>query len=157
MVEVRFYDDVADSQLKYAVIISQSAGRWVFCKHRERTTYECPGGHRETGEDILTTAKRELFEETGALAYSIRQICPYSVTKNGENEPGEETFGMLYFADIAAFAGELHSEMETVLLTDTLPEHLTYPEIHPTLMERALETARKAQAPSAETKRGRNA
>jgi 8-oxo-dGTP diphosphatase len=48
MVEVRFYDDVADSQLKNAVIISQSAGRWVFCKHRERTTYECPGGHRET-------------------------------------------------------------------------------------------------------------
>jgi hypothetical protein len=34
--------------------------------------------------------------------------------------------------------------METVLLTDTLPEHLTYPEIHPTLMERALDGPKSA-------------
>ena len=37
------------------------------------------------------------------------------------NTTGEELFGMLYFAEIAEFANELHSEMETVLLLDTLP------------------------------------
>ena len=67
MLEVKFYDTVDDSLLKFAVIISQSNGKWVFCKHKERDTYEAPGGHREVGEDILETAKRELQEETGAM------------------------------------------------------------------------------------------
>ena len=58
MLEVKFYDTVDDSLLKFAVIISQSNGKWVFCKHKERDTYEVPGGHREAGENILETAKR---------------------------------------------------------------------------------------------------
>ncbi len=58
--EVRFYDDIEDSLLKFAVIISKSDGKWVFCKHRERETYEIPGGHRDDGEAIEDTAKREL-------------------------------------------------------------------------------------------------
>ena len=49
MLEVKFYDTVDDSLLKFAVIISQSNGKWVFCKHKERDTYEAPGGHRERG------------------------------------------------------------------------------------------------------------
>lgn len=56
MVEVRFYDTVNDELLKFAVIISQSNGKWVFCKHKERDTYEVPGGHREVGEVIFETA-----------------------------------------------------------------------------------------------------
>lgn len=39
MVEVKFYDTVNDELLKFAVIISQSNGKWVFCKHKERDTY----------------------------------------------------------------------------------------------------------------------
>ena len=57
MLEVNFYDTVDDDLLKFAVIISQSNGKWVMCKHKERDTYEVPGGHREEGEDILETAK----------------------------------------------------------------------------------------------------
>lgn len=57
---VKFYDQVEDSLLKFAVIIAVSEGKFVFCKHKERDTYEIPGGHREPGEDILATAGREL-------------------------------------------------------------------------------------------------
>ena len=32
MVEERFYDTVNDELLKFAVIISQSNGKWVFCQ-----------------------------------------------------------------------------------------------------------------------------
>ena len=39
-----------DDLLKFAVIISKSNSKWVFCKHRDRDTYEVPGGHREAGE-----------------------------------------------------------------------------------------------------------
>ncbi len=65
MLEVHFHDIVDDELLKFAVIISKTNGKWVLCKHRERDTYEVPGGHREKGETILETAKRELREETG--------------------------------------------------------------------------------------------
>ena len=44
MLEVKFYDQVDDSVLKFAVIIAKTNGQWVFCKHRERDTYEIPGG-----------------------------------------------------------------------------------------------------------------
>mgnify|MGYP006922425427 CR=1 FL=1 len=45
--EVRFYDEVDDALLKFAVIAARSEGKWVFCRHKERTTLEIPGGHRE--------------------------------------------------------------------------------------------------------------
>ena len=138
MIEVKFYDQVADELLKFAVIISKTNGKWVFCKHKERNTYEVPGGHREENETILETAKRELKEETGALDFSLSPICVYSVTgKNKVNETGEETYGMLFFADIKTFENELHSEMEKILITDTLVENWTYPLIQPKLIEEA--------------------
>ena len=62
MPEVKFYDNIDDELLKFAVIIAKTNGKWVFCKHKERDTYEVPGGHRENGEDILSAAKRELRE-----------------------------------------------------------------------------------------------
>ena len=136
MLEVNFYDTVDDSLLKFAVIISKSNGKWVFCKHRERDTYEVPGGHREDGEKILETAKRELREETGAVEFDISPLCIYSVTgKNRVNETGEETFGLLCFADIKKFSGKLESEMEKVVLMDELPVNWTYPLIQPKLIE----------------------
>ena len=138
MVEVNFYDKVEDNLYKFAVIIARTQGQWVFCKHRERDTFEVPGGHREIGEDILETAKRELKEETGALVFDIKPICAYSVkgkTRVTENL-SDETFGMLYVADIISFE-EFHSEIEEILITDNLVDNWTYPLIQPLLIEEA--------------------
>lgn len=138
MLEVNFYDCIDDELLKFAVIISKTNGKWVFCKHRERDTYEVPGGHREKGESIFDAAKRELKEETGAIDFTIKPICIYSVKgKTRANENGEdESFGMLFVADIHSF-GELHSEIENLLITDELVENWTYPLIQPRLIDEA--------------------
>ena len=138
MIEVNFYDEIADDLLKFAVIISKTEGRWVFCRHRERNTFEVPGGHREPGETIFETAKRELQEETGAVEFEIKPICVYSVTgKTKVNKTDSDTsYGMLYYADIFSFE-ELHSEIEEILVTDSLVENWTYPLIQPKLLEEA--------------------
>ena len=125
-----------DELLKFAVIIAKHNGKWVLCKHKERETLEIPGGHREPGEDIFTTAKRELYEETGALDYDIKPVCVYSVTAPW-NFDGKETFGMLYHAEIQSFEKELRSEIETIVLREKLPENWTYPDIQPALLEEA--------------------
>lgn len=136
MTEVKFYDSVDDELLKFAVIIAKTDGKWVFCKHKERDTYEVPGGHREANEKILETAKRELYEETGAIEFEIKPICVYSVTAK-DNFNGQETFGMLFYADIKTFEKELHSEIEKIMITDALVDNWTYPLIQPELLKEA--------------------
>lgn len=137
--QVNFYEQIRDELLKFAVIIAKYNGKWVFCKHKERTTYELPGGHREKCESILSTAKRELYEETGALKFDISPICVYSVIgKTRVNQSGEETYGMLYYANVYEFEKDLHNEIETIYFLDELPTLWTYPEIQPLLVEEYL-------------------
>ena len=139
MLKVKFYDQADDSLLRFAVIISKSNGKWVFCKHKERDTYEVPGGHREPGEAISDTASRELREETGAIDFTITPICIYSVINDGDSNSQDESesFGMLYFAEILSFEAELHSEIEKIILSDHLVENWTYPLIQPELIKEA--------------------
>ncbi len=136
MTEVKFYDTVEDSLLKFAVIIAKHDGKYIFCKHKERDTYEIAGGHREAGEVIDDTAKRELYEETGAIDFEIKPICIYSVTAP-DNFNGNETFGMLFYAEIKSLEAELHSEIEKIIITNELPDRWTYPLIQPKLWAEA--------------------
>ena len=136
---VSFYDSVDDSLIRFAVIAAKHDGKWVFCRHKERMTYEIPGGHREEGEAIADTANRELFEETGAKEYAITPVCVYSVIgSNRVNQTGGESFGMLYFADIQSFEKLPDSEMEEVLFLEDLPTDWTYPQIQPRLMYKVI-------------------
>lgn len=137
MTKVKFYESIEDQLLKFAVIISKTQNKYIFCKHKDRDTWEIPGGHREPGENMIETAKRELYEETGALEFNIEPICVYSVTVPDNLDHGEESFGMLFFADIKSFEAQLHSEIEKITITDKLPERWTYPQIQPYLIKEA--------------------
>ena len=86
----------------------------------------------------MEAAKRELKEETGAVDFTIKPVCVYSVkgkTRVNENVDNE-TFGMLYVADIFSFE-EIHSEIEKIIITDKLEYDWTYPLIQPKLMKEA--------------------
>lgn len=132
MIKVMFHDGVDDKLLKFAVIVAKADGKWIFCKHKARDTYEIPGGHREAGETIDETARRELYEETGAIEFDLVPVGIYSVCADGE-----ETYGKLYCADAKAFEAELHSEIEKIIITKDLPEAWTHPEIQPELLKEA--------------------
>jgi len=134
MLKVNFHDNADDNLLKFAVIAAQHNGRWVLCKHKERSTYECPGGHRECGENIDDTAKRELWEETGAVKYNLKTVCAYSVSVDNT-----ETFGMLYYADIFEFDPLPPLEIEKIEFFKELPDNWTYPLIQPKLIAKIKE------------------
>ena len=133
--EVIFLDHVEDELLKFAVIISFYHGKLVLCRHKDRDTYEIPGGHREADESILDCAKRELFEETGAIAFDIEPLCAYATMgKNRVNVSGDIIYGMLFVADIRRM-DKLEYETSEILLADKLVDNLTYPDIQPLFME----------------------
>lgn len=140
MIYVRFYsfEEIREEHLAFAVIASRYQEKWVYCKHRRRDTMEIPGGHREPGEAIQETARRELYEETGAIQYRLEPVCIYSVQKGA----GEETFGALFLAEIEAFGPLPPSEMERIALCSNPPARQTYPEIQPFLLEKAAEYRR---------------
>ena len=108
-------------------IIALHKGKWILCKHKKRDTWENPGGHIDEGETPLETAKRELYEETGAINFDIEPLCDYYI--NGEIT-GRYFKGnsQVYFA-IVHTLGELpsDSEMELIDFFDSLPDELTYP------------------------------
>lgn len=123
---------VDDSLLKFAVIAARYEDQWVFCRHKQRSTWEIPGGHRESGETIGETAARELREETGAVRAEIAPVGVYSVVRDGV-----DSYGMLFFAKITAM-GELSedSEIGEIGLFKIIPGELTYPDIQPCLYDR---------------------
>ena len=57
------------SCLLYTSIISKTNGKWIFCKHKERDTYEVPGGHRAVSYTHLDVYKRQ------ALRHSHEWLC----------------------------------------------------------------------------------
>lgn len=126
--EIKFYNvnEIDDSLLFAAVIVSQYKGKWVLCKHKDRNTWEVPGGHREENESILDTAKRELYEETGAKKFDILPICAYSLTR----------YAMLFYANITDLDDLPESEIERIDLFSELPSNLTYPLLHPKLVDK---------------------
>lgn len=138
MIKVTFHKqtDIPDSKFKFAVICAKYNGKWIFCRHKERTVWEIPGGHRELSEDIGKTARRELIEETGANAFDIIPLTAYCVEKDGE-----KTYGMLFFAEVSELGDiPFDSEIKEISLFDTIPDELTYPEIQPYLYKFVLET-----------------
>lgn len=142
MIKVNFHDlnTIEDDKLQFAVIMARYQGKWIFVRHKERMTWEIPGGHRENNEDINFTASRELKEETGAENFKITPVCIYSVSR-GE----AESFGQLFYSEVESLDELPDSEIGEIQLFDTIPESesLTYPLIQPYLFERIEEFYKK--------------
>lgn len=133
--EIRFYDQACNSDLKFAVVAARMGNQWLLCRHQDRDTWEFPGGHREPDEDIYETARRELWEETGITDCQLEPVAAYGIFQEGE----EPSFGALFFAEVREL-GERPSGFEIAenRCMDCIPENMTYPEIQPTLLEQVL-------------------
>lgn len=116
---------------KFVVILAKHNGEWIFCKHKERKTWETAGGHIEEREKPLEAAKRELREETGAEEFTIKPIFDYWVS-DGETVSN----GMAFYAEISVLGKlPLDFEMQKISHFKEIPQKLTYPEIVPALFK----------------------
>lgn len=131
MFEIKFFDlgSIDESLYTRVVMVSQHKGKWVYVRQRGKTTWEIPGGHIEAGEDWLTAAKREMYEETGAIEMKIEPICTYSISK----------YALLCYAEITKFDKLPNSEIEEVGFFDEEPKNLTYEGTHSKMLNKVKE------------------
>ena len=111
---------------KYVVVLSEHNGKILLSRHKNRITWETQGGHIENGETPIDAAKRELFEESGAVDFDIYPLCDY---RAGEKETNDFANGVVFRAVIKTLGELPESEMAEVKEFDSLPENLTYPDI----------------------------
>lgn len=144
MLKVNFYkfNTIEDSKLLFAVIMAKFNSKWIYVRHKKRQTWEMPGGHREKDENIIGTASRELFEETGAKEFSLTPVCIYSVERD-ETVDYTESFGALFYSDVETLGKLPDFEMSEIKLFDEIPNDLTYPLIQPFLHKKVLEVINK--------------
>jgi len=137
MLTVRLHeiDSIEIEKLKYVVIASRLDDQWVYVRHKARDTWEIPGGRIEPSENPVTAAKRELYEETGAMEFSLEAVCDYSVERNGVR-----SYGRLFLSEIDRLGKLPDMEIVEVRLYETVPEAWTYEQIQPILMRKIFET-----------------
>jgi len=128
--EVRKADIGTLGNYRFVVIFSRCRDQWLYCRAKERDTYETAGGHVEPGETPLEAAKRELFEETGAVRFDIRPAFDYSV-----HGPAGDSNGQAFFAQIQELGPLPNYEMAEVRLFDTIPEKMRFPRLLPLIYD----------------------
>ena len=122
---------------KFTVIFAGYEDKWLYCRAKERDTFETAGGHIEKAADgspcesPLEGAKRELFEETGAISFDITPAFDYSVHVLTESSNGQ-----VFFAKIHELGNIPDYEMAEVRQFETIPDKMRFPQILPVLYEK---------------------
>jgi len=86
--------------------------------------------HRDIGESIDNTVKRELFEETGAKEFNLTPVCDYSICDYYMNNSYDKSYERLFFSEVGEIGDLPILEISEIMLFDGLPENLTYPELN---------------------------
>lgn len=128
-------------QYQYVEIFAKHKGEWLLCRHKDRQTWEIPGGHIDPGETPEEAAKRELTEETGALEFNIKPICDAWLCFEPHEPSQGERQGMIFYAEIKKLGPLPKHEMAEARPFKTLPEDLsqtTYPDYYRTIFPQVL-------------------
>jgi 8-oxo-dGTP diphosphatase len=119
----------------YVVIVAKYEGQLVWVRKFGSNSWEIPGGHIEEGETPEFAAKRELWEETGAIEFKIVPICDFEIKTNEST-----SYNRLFFSDIQKLEKLPALEIEEILFCNQTPSVLTHGKIQLELIQKANET-----------------
>ena len=123
---------------RYTVIFARYRDQWLYCRHKERDTFETAGGHIEKGETPEEAAKRELYEETGATKFELTPLYDYAV----HVESGYAN-GVVFLAEVEELDKLPNFEMAETALFDTIPSKLRLPGVLPKLFQEMTKARQK--------------
>ena len=119
--------------IAYVRMVVKYNGKFVLSYHRKSKKWDCVGGRVEKDESPLAAAKRELFEETGAIDFDIVPIRDY------ERFLEDGTFynnNREYFVNVYKFSDLPDgSEMEKIGFFDEIPDDFRYENERETRLE----------------------
>lgn len=92
---IKFYKNLKTKNISIVLILAKFQNKWIFCKHKNRDTYEICGGHIEKNEALESAAKRELYEESGAKCKELKLM---GFLANYNLNPTQ--YSALFYADI---------------------------------------------------------
>ena len=118
---------------RLVAIMARYRGGWIWVMNRNRSTWELPGGHIETGEEPDETASRELFEETGALDFSMVPLFDYTIQQGSARSDCR-----MFYAAVTKLGALPQSEIQKIGMFNSPPDELTYEGVQLQLFEAAL-------------------
>ena len=110
--------------INYVRMVTKHNGNFVLPFHKKSQKWDWVGGFVEKGENPLEAAKRELFEETGAVDFDIFPVFDHeSFNEDGTHFNNART----YFVIVHEFSDLLDgSEMEKIGFFDKIPDDFRY-------------------------------
>ena len=110
--------------INYVRMVTKHNGKFVLPWHKKSQKWDWVGGFVEKDEKPLEAAKRELFEETGAVDFDIFPVYDH------ESFHEDGTYfnnGRTYFVIVRKFADLPDgSEMEKIGFFDKIPDDFRY-------------------------------
>jgi 8-oxo-dGTP diphosphatase len=111
------------SDIQFVVIFANYHGKWVYCWHKRRGSFEHPGGHVEPGETPMQAARRELYEESGITDCRIMPLWDYEqIWGDGVGKNN----GRVFYAEVYSLGELPESEMARIELFESVPQNYTY-------------------------------
>lgn len=118
-----------NASIEYVVVFASYNNEFILVRHKDRKTWEFPGGKIEKGESAKTAAKRELFEETGALDFNLRESGYFNVIIDGKN-----SYGKVFKSTVKLLGNLPNSEIAEIKFTKNLKYKLTHEKIYEVLL-----------------------